>query len=200
MPLHDCARLIRVAAKIGGPEHSCVRICHCLQKGEARCNQTHAEQKCPKLCDLGCWNKPQTSHGHHEKPGNDAPAIAKFCRQPSSREGHEKIAKIVGKLNPGRLRQREMQLLLEMLVHDIDHTVAEAPQQKQGADQSKSHEVITTICGAEKGGRFHNKGIRKNTKVVELLRHWRGQIIKHPQCYTVFQLLPHLHRRHSSCC
>jgi hypothetical protein len=45
-----------------------------------------------------------------------------------------------------------------MLVHDIDHAVAEAPQEEEGANQSKGHKVIAAICGAKEGRLVHKKG------------------------------------------
>jgi hypothetical protein len=45
-----------------------------------------------------------------------------------------------------------------MLVHDIDHAVAEAPQEEEGANQSKGQKVIAAISGAKEGGVIHIKG------------------------------------------
>jgi hypothetical protein len=40
----------------------------------------------------------------------------------------------VGELNPSRLGFRQMKKILKMLVHHIDHPVAQRPQKKEGAD------------------------------------------------------------------
>jgi hypothetical protein len=45
-----------------------------------------------------------------------------------------------------------------MLVHDIDHAIAEAPQEEEGANQSKGHKVIAPISGAKEGRLVHKKG------------------------------------------
>jgi hypothetical protein len=44
-----------------------------------------------------------------------------------------------------------------MLVHDIDHAIAEAPQEEEGANQSKGHKVIAAISGAKEGRLVHKK-------------------------------------------
>jgi hypothetical protein len=45
-----------------------------------------------------------------------------------------------------------------MLVHDIDHAIAEAPQEEEGANQSKGHKVIAAISGAKERRLVHKKG------------------------------------------
>jgi hypothetical protein len=45
-----------------------------------------------------------------------------------------------------------------MLVHDIDHAIAEAPQEEEGANQSKGHKAIAAINRAEEGRLVHKKG------------------------------------------
>ena len=55
----------------------------------------------------------------------------------------------MSKLNPGGLRKRQFQLVLKMLVHHIDHSIAEAPQEEKRADQNESVEVILAVGSGE---------------------------------------------------
>jgi hypothetical protein len=48
-----------------------------------------------------------------------------------------------------------MQGILEMLVEDIDHAVAESPEQKQGRDEHEGHEQVFSIGRFEHLRRFH---------------------------------------------
>jgi hypothetical protein len=43
-----------------------------------------------------------------------------------------------------------MQKILKMLVHYINHSVAQGPQKKEGADQSKDSQMTPSICSLEK--------------------------------------------------
>jgi hypothetical protein len=56
----------------------------------------------------------------------------------------------MGKLNPSRLGFRQMQKILKMLVHHIDHPVTQRPKKKEGAYQSKNSQMISSICPFEK--------------------------------------------------
>jgi hypothetical protein len=56
-----------------------------------------------------------------------------------------------------------MKKVLEMLVHDIDHPIAERPQEKEGANQEECREMVAAVWGFEEsvshsweGGRLSN--------------------------------------------
>jgi hypothetical protein len=51
----------------------------------------------------------------------------------------------MGKLHPGRLPFTQAKEILEMLVHHIDHPVAQGPQEKEGADQQKNPGMIPAV-------------------------------------------------------
>jgi hypothetical protein len=51
----------------------------------------------------------------------------------------------MGKLDPRGLALREMKEVLKMLVHDIDHAVAQSPQEEEGADQKKCRKMVTAV-------------------------------------------------------
>ena len=51
------------------------------------------------------------------------------------------------KLHPRRLCFGEAEFLLKVLVHDVDHAVAKAPEQKQRADQNeRKHQVLPVLA------------------------------------------------------
>ena len=53
-------------------------------------------------------------------------------------------------LDPGGLRFREMQQILKVLVHHVDHAVAAAPQQEERCDEKEGGRVRAAIGRAEK--------------------------------------------------
>jgi hypothetical protein len=61
----------------------------------------------------------------------------------------------VRELDPGGLGEREVKLLLEMLVHHVDHPVAKPPKQKKGADKEEGDEKALAVLGGENGFFVH---------------------------------------------
>ena len=49
-----------------------------------------------------------------------------------------------------------MERVLEMLIEHVEHAVAERPQKKQRADQSKHDRVIPTVLAFKHLGKFHS--------------------------------------------
>src|SRR5580658_9187469 len=66
-------------------------------------------------------------------------------------------------LHPGRLGLVEIQLLLEVLVHDVDHAVADSPEEEQRTDQDESEGQVGTIVADE--------------EAFLLRAHWAGTIL-----------------------
>ena len=50
-------------------------------------------------------------------------------------------------LHPGGLRLVEVQLLLKVLVHDVDHAVADSPEEEQRADQDEGEDQVGAVIG-----------------------------------------------------
>ena len=113
---------------------------------------------------MRCGDKPEPARRHHEQTGDDATFVAEFDGEPARRDGHEEVAKIMRKLHPGRLRQVQMQLLLEVLVHDIDHAVAKPPEREQEHEQEKRERDVASVFddehAAARGMRIHPRGSR----------------------------------------
>ena len=124
-------------------EHRRVRIGDGFEEGQARGDDADAEQKGPERRDLRRRDEPEAAHRHHQQTGDDAALVAQLGRQPAGRQRHQEIAEVVRELHPGRLGQGQMQFLLEVLVHHVDHAVAEAPEQKQRTDEDeREHHVL----------------------------------------------------------
>ena len=64
--------------------------------------------------------------------------------QPAGKR-HQEIAQVVRELHPGRLRQGQVQFLLEMLVHHVDHPVAESPKEKQRTDENERERQVSAV-------------------------------------------------------
>jgi hypothetical protein len=109
------------------PEHGRIRISNRFKEGEAGGNDANSEQERPELRDMCCRNKPEPADCHHQETGDDASFVTKLGREPSRRKGHEEVTQIMRELHPRGLRQGQMQLLLKMFVHHINHPVAKSP-------------------------------------------------------------------------
>jgi hypothetical protein len=78
-----------------------------------------------------------------------------------------------------------------MLVHDIDHAVAEAPQEEERANQSKGHKVIAAISGAKEGRLVHKKGeIIEAQKLSGFSNIGEPNFSGHPRCNSAFRHIP----------
>ena len=142
-PAHAVERLGQVDA--GGriafvAEHRGVRVGDGLEEGEAGGDHADAQQEGPERGDLGGRNEPEPAHRHHQQAGDDAALVAEFRRQPAGRQRHQEIPEVMGELDPGRLRQGQVKFLLEMLVHHVDHPVAEPPEEEQRADEKEGED------------------------------------------------------------
>ena len=131
------------------PQHRGVGIGHRLQEGQSGGDETDAEQERPELRDVRRRDEPEATHRDHQQAGDDAALVAEFGRQPSRRQRHEEVAQIVRKLHPGRLRQIKMQFLLKMLVHHVDHPIAESPEEKQRADEGEGEDEVSPVLHDE---------------------------------------------------
>ena len=140
IPLQDCARLIRVAAYCERAEDGGVGIGNRLEKSKAGGDDADPEKKSPEGGDMGGRDEPEAAHRHHQQTGDDAALVSQLRGEPARRERHQEVAQIMRELHPGRLRQVQVQLLLKMLVHHVDHAVAKTPEseEKNQEDKNKS--------------------------------------------------------------
>ena len=120
-----------------------------LQKSQPHRHDADAQEEGPELRDMRCRDEPEPAERHQQKTRDDSLPVAKFLRDPTGRKGDQEVAEIVCGLHPGRLRTREMEQILEMLVHGIDHGIAEGPQEKERGDQGEGAEVVVAVRGAE---------------------------------------------------
>jgi hypothetical protein len=51
-----------------------------------------------------------------------------------------------------------MEEILKMLVHHIDHSIAERPKKKEGADETKDPQMAPSICPFEKSSLIRSVG------------------------------------------
>jgi hypothetical protein len=93
--------------------------------------------------DVGGRDEPESAHRDNQQPGDDAALVPQLARQPSGRQRHQEVAEIVRELHPGGLRLGEAQFLLEVLVHHVDHPVADSPQEEQRTDQDEGEHQVT---------------------------------------------------------
>ena len=81
----------------------------------------------------------------HQQAGDDAALVAELRRQPARRQRHQEVTQIMRELHRGGLCQVQVQFLLEVLVHHVDHAVAEAPQGEQRGDEHEDAEEVAAF-------------------------------------------------------
>jgi hypothetical protein len=71
------------------------------------------------------------------------------CEDRGEHVRYEKISKVMCKLNPSRLSKREMELLLKVLIHHIDHAIAKPLKQKKRTDERKGDKITFSVRSSE---------------------------------------------------
>ena len=136
-PLHDWAGLIRDGGVPRGAEDRRIRVRNRLQERQAGGDDADAEEeRLQKAGDLqaGMNQKPPTATS--SSPAMIATLVSQPGRQPARRDGHQEIAQIV-RTAPRPIATSLTQLLLEVLVHHVDHAVAESPQRNSELTRTK---------------------------------------------------------------
>src|SRR6185437_11234220 len=81
--------------------------------------------------------EPKTAEGNEQEAENDAALVTEFARQEAGGQRHDGVAHVMGELHPGRLRLGQVQLVLKMFVHRVDHPVAKSPNEEKRGNQEK---------------------------------------------------------------
>ena len=146
------------------PQHRGVGIGDGFQEGETSGNDADAKQKCPERSDVRRRDEPESADCNHQETGNDAAFVTQLGRQPSRRERHQEIAQIVRELHPGGLGQVQVQYFLKVLVHHVNHPVAESPKGKQQDEEEEGEEDVLAVVSDEHAflGGFVGLHFRRN--------------------------------------
>ena len=91
----------------------------------------------------------QRASGDQEEADDDAALVAETLGQKARRDRHQEVTDVVGELHEARLRFRDVQRVLEVLVQDVDHAVTEAPEQEQGSHQGEGDEQVLSVLRGE---------------------------------------------------
>ncbi len=82
-------------------ENGRIGVCDCLQKRQSHGDETHTQEKRPKLCNVGGRNEPQTACRNHHESGDNTALVTKLLGKHAGGDRHEKVSDVVSKLNPG---------------------------------------------------------------------------------------------------
>ena len=66
-------------------QHRRVRVGHGLEERQTGGDDTHPQQEGPERGDVGRRDEPESTHGDHQKAGNDAAFVAQPRGQPTGR-------------------------------------------------------------------------------------------------------------------
>ena len=125
------AMLMRVGPAFGRPQNRRVRIGNRFQASHARGDDKQAQQKCPIRADVDGWNKPEGAGRNQRQPDQDPAFVAESLGNQSCGNRHQEVGQIIGCLHQTGLLLVDPQRVLKVLVEDVNHPVAEAPQKEQ---------------------------------------------------------------------
>ena len=158
-PVERLGQIDAGSGKLFIPENRGVGIGDGLKESQSHGHDADAEEEGPELGDVGRRDKPETAEGNQQETDDDASAVAELLGDPSRGKGDQEIAEVVRELDPGRLRTGQVQQILKVLVHGVDHGVAEGPEEKEGRYQGKSAEVVPAVGRTEHGKKFCHGGV-----------------------------------------
>ena len=82
-------------------------------------------------------DKPKCARCNERQADENAALIAELPGNQAGGDGHQEIGQIVGGLHQAGLFLVDVEGVLEMLVEDVNHPVAKAPEQEQRSDQDE---------------------------------------------------------------
>ena len=139
------------------PQHGRVGIGHRFQEGQPGGDGANPGQVADERgrrrkaagagqrVDVGGRQEPESPHRHHQQTGDDAPFVAEPAGQQAGGQRHQKVSQVMRELHPGGLRFAQAQFRLKMLVHHVNHAVANSPEEKQRADQGKGDDQVPAV-------------------------------------------------------
>lgn len=85
----------------------------------------------PVGADVRRRNEPERTGGDKRESDDDAAFVSESPCKQSGRDRHEKVGKVVCELRKPGLKLADLHRVLEVLVQDVDHRVAETPEEEQ---------------------------------------------------------------------
>ena len=104
--------------------------------------------------DVDGRDEPERARRNQRQADEDAAFVAEFPRDQPGGNRHQEVSQIIGRLHEAGLLLVDVERVLKMLVQDVNHPVAKAPQQKQRGDQRKGDEQVLAVGGAEQAASF----------------------------------------------
>src|SRR3954447_1612150 len=139
-PLHDCARLMRVAANRGAPSTvvygfaivsrnvSPVAIVQTPARNPTNAIFAETAPVCTSELIWVAGTNQNPPIATDSQTHDDALLVPELARQNTRRHRHKEVNRMMRELHPCRLGFGQPQLVLEVLVHNVDHPVAHRPE------------------------------------------------------------------------
>lgn len=136
---------VLVAAQLGN-----VRVGVRFQAGQAASDDKECYEENVETVGIARRNDHESANSVERQAHHDAALIAVFAGYERSRRSEDEIAAEIRCLQEAGRGFRNAELILEILVHDVDQAIAQAPEEKQGRDQDEGN--LNTFTA----GTWHN--------------------------------------------
>jgi hypothetical protein len=130
-------------------QHGRVGIGDRLEEGEPARQNEKPREKRGKRPDMRGRDEPEGARGDENEPGQDSHLVTEAPGEQTRRDGHDRVADVIGERHQRRFGLADVQRILEVLVENVDHPVTETPKQEEKADQGKSERVRGSLPVAE---------------------------------------------------
>ena len=129
-----------------------------FEESEPHRYDADTKQEGPELGNVSGRDEPKATKRNKEKTDDDTSTVAELLGDPSCGKSDQEVAEVMRKLDPGRLGSRQVKQVLEVLVHGVDHGVAEGPEEKERGDEGEGAEVVLAVWGTEHGEKLGHNG------------------------------------------
>ena len=117
------------------------RICPGLQKGGAAGDYEQSEQEVSVLLGIRGGPEKKCTRAIEKQPDHEARFIAVLPHHESGGNREQEISHIESRLNQARSEPGDLKRLHELLDEDVVHVAGNTPEQEQGGDQNKRHNI-----------------------------------------------------------
>ena len=120
-----------------------------FEERQSASDDEEADEEGIERADVRARYEEERTGSEEAETEDDAAAIAPAVDEQSGRYGHEEVAQIGCHLDERRLRDGDVQLVLEVLVENVEDGSCESPEEEECGNKHKRHHVADAVSAKE---------------------------------------------------
>ena len=136
------AEIESAGGSLGRSQLSNIRVGGRLEEHKSAADDEERSQIGIERAGLSAGNEKQGANAEQQQTKDYAQAIAASVDEPACRDGHDEITQIGSDLNERRLRDADVESVLEVLVQYVQDGAREAPKKEERRDKNKRQQIL----------------------------------------------------------